>query len=288
MSLSTTQLVLAPDAAVDLQLHTTYSDGSWTPEQLLDHLVSEQFSLVAITDHDRPDTAATLQQLARARHLPVLVAVEMTTSWMGQMVDILCFGFELGEHALTDVAQDLVRRQQENTREVYERLCRAGYLAPNQPDELRTLLGTPSAQQLHALVALVKKYGGGSGATTAGKIVVDAGGAFATNDIAVVVDAAHRSGAVCLIAHPGRSDGFVCFDAPLLDQLRRAIPIDGLEVYYPAHSPEQTAFYREYARQHQLLISAGSDSHSPAQKPIKYRADLIPELLERIGIQLGY
>ena len=286
--MSPTHLVLAPDAALDLQLHTTYSDGSWTPEQLLDHLVSEDFSLVAITDHDRPDTAATLQQLARARHLPVLVGVEMTTSWMGQMVDVLCYGFELGQHALTDVAQDLARRQQENTRDVYERLCRAGYLAPNQPHELRTLLGTPSAQQLHALVALVKKCGVGQGATTAGKIVVDAGGTFAVNDIAVVVDAAHRSGAVCLIAHPGRDDGFVCFDVPLLDQLRHAIPIDGLEVYYPTHSPQRTALYREYARQHQLLISAGSDSHGSARMPIKYRAALIQYLLERMGIQLGY
>ena len=90
LNLSTTHLVLAPDAAVDLQIHTTYSDGIWTPVQLLDHLVSEQFVLVAITDHDRPDMAVALQQLATAIHLPVLVAVEMTTSWRGQIVDVLC------------------------------------------------------------------------------------------------------------------------------------------------------------------------------------------------------
>ncbi len=62
--LTTTNLVLAPDAPVDLQLHTTYSDGEWTPEGLVDYLVQEQFSLVAITDHDRVDTAPALQQLA--------------------------------------------------------------------------------------------------------------------------------------------------------------------------------------------------------------------------------
>jgi hypothetical protein len=49
----TPQLVLAPDAAIDLQMHTIYSDGTWTPEQLIEYLVSEQFGLVAITDHDR-------------------------------------------------------------------------------------------------------------------------------------------------------------------------------------------------------------------------------------------
>lgn len=79
MNLSTTHLVLAPDGAVDLQLHTTYSDGIWTPAQLFDHLASEQFAPVAITDHDRPDSAVALQRLAITAHLPVLVTVEMTT-----------------------------------------------------------------------------------------------------------------------------------------------------------------------------------------------------------------
>jgi len=286
MNLSTSDLVLAPDAAIDLQLHTTYSDGIWSPAQLLDHLVSEQFALVAITDHDRPDTALTLQHLALDAHLPVLVAAEMTTSWRGQMVDVLCFGFRLDQHALTELAQDLARRQTENTHEVYEKLCRSGHLVGDQEGELRALLATPSAQQPHAVVALVEQYCSGTDKRAAGTIVRNAGSAFATTDIATVVDAAHQSGAVCLIAHPGRDDGFVCFDGPLLDQLRHDIPVDGLEVYYPAHTQEQTALYREYARHSQLLISAGSDSHGPAKKPIKYRADLSRDLLERMGIQV--
>lgn len=73
-------LVLAADAAIDLQMHTTFSDGTWTPEQLIDYLVSEHFGLAAITDHDRLDTIATLQQLAAEKQLPILPAVEMSTS----------------------------------------------------------------------------------------------------------------------------------------------------------------------------------------------------------------
>lgn len=67
--------VLAADAAIDLQMHTTYSDGTWTPEQLFDYLVSEQFALIAITDHDRVDTASALQQLAAEKQLPRIVVV---------------------------------------------------------------------------------------------------------------------------------------------------------------------------------------------------------------------
>ena len=286
MNLSTTRLVLASDAAIDLQLHTTYSDGTWTPEQLLEYLVHEQFGLVAITDHDRADTVVALQQLALDKHLPVLVAVEMTTVWQGEMTDLLCFGFDPDRNALNDLAQDLLRRQRENTREVYENLHRKGYTFPQYPDELSAILEKPSPQQPHELVALLKRHGYGTGEPSAGKIVLEAGCAFATNDIATVVEAAHQSGAVCLIAHPGRTDGFVTYDVQLLDQLRQEVPIDGLEVHYPVHTAEQTAMYLEYAQQHHLLISSGSDSHGPDKPPIKYQAELSRDLLERVAIQI--
>ncbi len=294
-----THLVLAPDAAIDLQMHTLYSDGTWTPEQLIDYLVSERFGLIAITDHDRVDTVASLQQLAAEKQLPVLAAVEMSTSWKGEPTDVLCFGFDPEKNELNDLAQDVARRQRENTREVYENLRKKGYTFPQQhegvkegagetqqPHELIALLEKPSSQQPHELVALLEKHGYGTGETSAGKMITDAGCLFVTNDIAAVVDAAHRSGAVCLIAHPGRGEGFTCFDVSLLNELRKAVPIDGFEVYYPAHTPEQIAMYREYAQKHNLLTSSGSDSHGPDFKPIKYRAELSRRLLERVGIQI--
>lgn len=286
MRLSTAGLSLAFDAAVDLHLHTIHSDGTWTPEGLLDYLAREQFGLAAISDHDRVDTVAALQQLALEKHQPLLVAVEMSTLWQGQMTDLLCFGFDPDRNALNDLAQDLLRRQRENTREVYENLLRKGYVFDQSSDELHAILGKPSPQQPHELVALLKRHGYATGELSAGKIVLEAGCAFASNELAAVVEAAHRSGAVCLIAHPGRTDGFVTYDAQLLGQVRHAAPVDGLEVYYPLHTPAQTATYLEYARRHHLLTSAGSDSHHPEKPPIKYPAESSRALLERLGIQV--
>jgi 3',5'-nucleoside bisphosphate phosphatase len=284
MNLSTSGLSLTADAAIDLQLHTIHSDGAWTPEALLNFLAREQFGLAAITDHDRPDTAVAIQQLAQARRLPVLVAVEMTAAWRGEMTDLLCFGFNPAPGPLHELAQGVWRRQQENTREVYENLQRQGYALPQAPDALSGILAKPSARQPHELVALLKQHGCGS---AAGKIASAAGCTFATNDLAEVVAAAHQSGAVCLIAHPGRTDGFVTYDAQLLDEVRQEALIDGIEVYYPKHTPDQTALYEGYARRQGLLISAGSDSHSPDQPPIKYRAELCRALLERAGIRVA-
>ena len=298
MNSSTTGLVLAPEAAVDLHLHTTCSDGTWTPEQLLDHLVREQFGLAAITDHDRVDTLAALQQLALDKHQPVLAAVEMTTLWKDElsgldemsgqdnMTDLLCFGFDPPPNPLDDLARDLLRRQRENTREVFENLQRKGYTFPQEPEALAALLEHPSPQQPHALAGLLKRHGYGTGQPSVGRIVLEAGCMFAMNDLAAVVEAAHRSRAVCLIAHPGHKDGFVTYAAPMLDKLRRDIPIDGLEVHTPKHTPDQTALYLDYARKHRLLTSSGSDSHRPDKPPIKYRADLSRALLEQVGIQI--
>lgn len=287
MELSTTELRLTADSAIDLHMHTTYSDGRWMPEQLIDYLLGEQFDLVAITDHDHADTVAATQQLALDKHLPVLTGVEMSSTWKGEMVDLLCYGFDAEQNTLNDLAQDLMHRQCENSREVYENLIRQGYAFPGEPYALAVILAIQAPfLQLNELAALLNRHGYGQGEPSVGKILREAGGTYKYNDPSAVVDAAHRSGAVCLLAHPGHEDGFVTYDTRLLDEFRQLAPIDGLEVYHPLHTPAQTEMYREYAQRHHLLVSAGSDSHKPEKPPVKYRAELCRELLERVGIQI--
>ena len=55
----TTNLTLAPDASIDLHMHTNFSDGRWPAQQLIDFLVTEGYALVSVTDHDRVDTHAS-------------------------------------------------------------------------------------------------------------------------------------------------------------------------------------------------------------------------------------
>jgi hypothetical protein len=284
MTLSTKNLCLTPDSPIDLHLHTIYSDGQWTAEQLIAHLLQDHFSLAAITDHDRVDILSSIQALALENHMPLLVGVEMSTIWRNEMLDLLCYGFDPDHNALDALAQDLLHRQQENSRDVYANLQQQGYMLT--PSELSMILDQTSPLQQFAFVTALKAHGYGLGQPSVGKILMEAGCAFASNDPAAVVQAAHQSGAICLIAHPGRGEGFVNFDVSLLDQFRQEFPIDGLEVYYPLHSPQQTEMYQEYARENHLLISAGSDSHRPEKPPIKYRAEHCRDLLERLGIQI--
>jgi predicted metal-dependent phosphoesterase TrpH len=260
-----------------------FSDGRWTLEALLEHLRRERFALAAITDHDRVDTVATGQRTARALGVPVLVAVEMTTEWDGGLVDLLCFGFDPAHGALDDLAQGLWARQRAISREVCDDLRRRGIEVG--PEELAGVLGKPSAQQSRAWVELLADRG--VDASEHRGLVPRTGSAFATNDPAAVVDAAHRAGGVCLLAHPGRADGFAPFDDERLDRFRHEVPIDGLEVEHPLHEHAQTVAFRGYAQRHGLLTSAGSDSHGPERPPIPYPARSCRDLLERLGVAVG-
>lgn len=279
MNRSTNHLILAPDASIDLQLHTLNSDGDWTPDALLDYLKSAGFSLAAITDHDRPDTAVELQALAIAKGMPLLIASEMSGIWKGELTDFLCFGFNPNPIALQALAEDVLRRQRDNSRQVFARLVEQGY--PLEQHQLQAVLAKPSAGQVDELVAVMTPH---CDPSVLGKLIMGAGFAFMTHPPAAIVAAAHHDGAVCILAHPGRPDFDLIYDVALLDELRAEAPIDGLEVYYPTHMPEQTAQFVAYAEQHNLLVSAGSDSHRPSKPPIPYRADLCRKLLERLGI----
>ncbi|MEM7800692.1 MAG: PHP domain-containing protein, partial [Chloroflexota bacterium] len=127
MKLSTHGLQISSKAAVDLQLHTTLSDGEWEDESLIDYLMEKGFALAAITDHDRVDTTSRLQTLARTKGFPLLVAVEMSAKWKGQLTDLLCFGFDPQNNALASLTEDLADRQRENSRQVFAHLLDQGY-----------------------------------------------------------------------------------------------------------------------------------------------------------------
>ncbi len=281
-------LTLPPDAAVDLQMHSTFSDGRWSAPELLDHVAAQGFGLVAITDHDRMDTVEQVQRLASERGVRVVPAVEMSASLEGDLFDILCFGVRPGPSDLAAIAADTSRRQQENIRSAYAALAKQGLSFPRAAEVLAEHGESGEGDQprtLDHLVAMLRAHGYTEGL---GPLLDEAGFQWITADPGAIVEAAHASGALALIAHPGRGDGFVRFDAAALDRLRATIPIDGFEARHSTHTPAQVDAFVAYARDHHLLVSAGSDSHGPpGQMPIKYPAEACRDLLERLGIALG-
>jgi predicted metal-dependent phosphoesterase TrpH len=141
---------------------------------------------------------------------------------------------------------------------VYDALQQGGLRFPRASEVLAARDGAPS--RLDDLAAVMRAHGYTDGM---GRILEEDGlRSWITADLAAMVEAAHAIGALALIAHPGRGDGFARFDAEQLDQLRATIPIDGLEARHPSHTAERVEVFLEYAGAHRLLVSAGSDSHA--------------------------
>ena len=287
MTRLTSQLTLDPNASIDLHMHTNYSDGKWPAQQLIDYLVAEGYDLVSVTDHDRVDMVASIQDLAAEKNLPVLSGVEMSTQWNGNMGHVLCYGFDSEPDYLSAVTEKVVRKQLENTQEVHDELLRRGYAFPREEQVLAENGGKLRRPSDNG--RLLREHGYAADWQTALRMIREAGFRTIMADMTETVDAAHRSGAVCLIAHPGRREhGFTFYDPALLDQVRAEIPLDGIEVYHPYHSREIVDAYLEYVNKHNLLLSTGSDSHCiPGRMPIKYRAETSRQLLERVGIEVG-
>ena len=278
---------LASDASIDLHMHTTYSDGRWSAEQLLDYLVQEGFGLVAVTDHDCIETVASIQHAGDQKHLPILAGVEISAQWHGKMGDVLCYGFDPHDATLRALADQVRQRQKDNAEEVYEELQRRGYHFPRRQEVLKAKAG--QLRVAGDCAQLLLKHGYVSDWVSALKMICDAGYHEIKVEMAETVEIVHRSGGVALIAHPGRGQSepeeFTYYTPDMLDQVRAEIPLDGIEVYYPTHPPEFVEMYLAYARQHNLLISAGSDSHGPPGRlPIKYRAEFCRSFLEQVGI----
>jgi predicted metal-dependent phosphoesterase TrpH len=283
----TIAVTLRPDDPIDLHLHTLYSDGHWRPVDLFDHLAARGFRLVAVTDHDALRHVAEMRLLGAERGIAVLSGVEVTTSWRGIPAHLLCYASHFTGSSLGILCQQTEQAQLDNTRAVHAELVRRGYVFPRQFELLVQRDGQPVRPVDNA--ALLHAHGHAPSLDAALAMIADAGYRQIAAPLADALAAAHADGAVALLAHPGRGGGEIHrFDPDLLEALLGDLPLDGVEVHYPTHTPEQVAAYATLVARHDLLTGAGSDSHGPRQRlPIAYPTHLAAALLARCGITLA-
>ncbi|HKV84310.1 MAG TPA: PHP domain-containing protein [Ktedonobacterales bacterium] len=269
--------------ALDLQIHTVYSDGQWEPSALFTHLEGAGFRLVAITDHDTCEHVEELCRLGAAHGVAVLPAMEVTTEWRGVSAHLLCYaphGFGPSVSALT---QRTVAAQLENTRAVHAELLRRGYEFPNQA---KMLGGRSEPTRPIDNASLLFAHGHVADLQSGLVAIQEAGYRQIAAPLAEAVAAAHTDGALAVIAHPGRGGGEIHrYEPAELAVMLEEIPLDGIEAYYPTHTEAQVAAFRALAERRGLLVSAGSDSHGPRQRlPIRYPASSVAALLDRCGV----
>ncbi len=280
-------LYLRADDAIDLHLHTYASDGFWNPTALVSYLAEHGFRVGAVCDHDTQDSVIEAIEAGRRRGVRIIPATEVTVRWGDRQWHLLVYGIRPDdEREEAKPFLDLMRDQDARFRALAvdsrRRVEASGRPLPSIDKQVNGRTMMP----VHVLRAMIADKHVPS-LKEAAELVVALGSHFTTDSsLADVVEAAHKGGGVCVLAHPGRADLGPALDAEALDKILAETPLDGIECHYRTYTDADTTFYRGLAEARGLVIGTGSDSHAPGAPvdPRPWRAVWATGLLARLGI----
>lgn len=240
----------------DLHLHTNFSDGTYTPEELAAHGRRLGFAALALTDHDTMEGCARMAAACAASGLEFIPASELTAEH--ERIELHLLGYFLDTthpRLLSELAKFQIVRQQ-RIREMVARLnsldiplaseavfALANCASPGRPHVARALVQAGQCATLdEAFDRFLKK--GKPAWVPKFKI-------SAPDAIALI----HEAGGLAVLAHPvlNKSDHII----PDLV----AAGLDGIECFHSRHSTATNEHYLMIADQHHLLVTGGSDCH---------------------------
>ncbi len=270
-------------AAVDLHLHSTASDGSRMPDEVVVEAAARGVEVIALCDHDTVAGVAPALEAGRAHGVRVLPAVELTCYHRGRSLHLLGYGVP---HEHPDLLADLQARREVRRRHVERILDQLDRLGSSL-DRVR-LFGQDGGRTVgrpHVAQALVEA---GHVADTREAfdrfLRKDRPAYLVPEEPQSPLDAIallHRLGAVAVLAHPALDRGHLLFDE------LTAGGLDGVEVYHASHSLGLVTVFRAEAVKRGLLITGGSDNHGPHRPPdigeVEVPEDVVTPLLAALA-----
>ncbi len=265
---------------VDFHSHTNESDGTLEPAALIGMMRDRGVRVFSITDHDTTRGYAGLA----VDFATVVPGIEINTSWNDNEVHVLGYNVPLADDSLLGrtIAENRGFRR-ERLKHMIAAVNAAGY----RLDEAEVFAESADSDALgrpHIARALMRS-GQIKDVETAFRDLLGRGkpGYAPSNYITPTraVEVILASGGVPVLAHPGRLK-----DLAVIEELAAA-GLEGLEVFYPAHDASQRSHFRAIAKDHGLLMTAGSDFHDPDVHTRGVGMDVdevdIAPFLERIG-----
>lgn len=250
----------------DLHVHSVFSDGSLTPEQLIQEAEQLNLGAMALCDHNTIAGLPDFLEAARASHVQAVPGVELSTEYRGGELHILAL-FVKPEHyeAVTERVQQMQLRKEESNRSLVEALKRAGI----EVDYEAVKAATPNGQVNRALIAaeMIRKGYCESVQEAFRHWLSPKQGYFVPPkrlDAIETIRFIHSIGAVSVLAHPFLN----LEEKDLRDFLNQAKELDGMETEYVTFTPEQRKLAREIAEEFGLLLSGGSDFHGETKPDI--------------------
>jgi 3',5'-nucleoside bisphosphate phosphatase len=249
---------------VDLHLHTNFSDGTYSPEEVVAQAVKHELAAIALTDHDTVEGCARADLACRAAGIEFIAGTELTAEQNGNELHILGYFLDTQNTKLLAEIAKFQAVRQDRIHEMVARLNRlqvplqvdavfalANCRSPGRPHVARALVNAGLCANLdEAFERFLKKHR----PAWVPKMKVSA---------LTAIELIHQAGGLAVMAHPGlnRTDDVI----PSLAEAG----LDGLECFHTKHTQTMTQHYLQVADRLHLLVSGGSDCHGLSKgKPL--------------------
>lgn len=242
----------------ELHCHTTASDGLLGPTALVELAHSRGIGVLAITDHDTFAANAEAAHAGETFGVRVIPGIEVSSLATAGEVHVLGYGIAPTDPRTLDKLASLRGVRESRARGILANLDRLGIHIDF--DEVRALAGDGMIGRPHVARAMVKAGVVVTQQQAFDEYLAEGKPAFMRHDglsPAQAVQLIHDANSIAVLAHPSLFRGEL--DALLDDML--AAGLDGIETYYPWHTPEQIQHYERIAREHNLVRTGGSDFH---------------------------
>ncbi|MBP1464685.1 PHP domain-containing protein [Candidatus Chloroploca sp. M-50] len=275
---------------IDLHIHTTATPhhATWTPDALAATAVARGLTVIAATDHNTTAGVAPLMAAGQRHGVRVIPGVELDSADGGKLWHTLVYGVDPEAPALVALCAAVFERNLADAERLRRELPAEGF----RLEGLEELGRAPNVAEVATALARGNSLPGrvaGEDDEAAGMrfLLQERPGSYQPLRVAEIIDVAHTLRGLVVLAHPGRSKGVYAIPADEADIAALVeAGLDGLEVYYPTHTPAQEQFYRTLAAKYGLLVSGGSDSHHPSQALAALDPALVT-LLEGNGLAGG-
>jgi 3',5'-nucleoside bisphosphate phosphatase len=246
----------------DLHTHSTFSDGTLEPEQVVELAATRDLSGIALTDHDTTEGVERARKAATGTGLTVLLGCELSAEHHGAPVHVLGYAFDPAEPVFAARRAWIRDGRVGRARRMVERLRALG--ADIDLDRVLELAGSGSVGRPHVAKALVE-----AGvvpdvpAAFTPEWIGTGGRAYVAKDAvgpAEAVELIRGAGGVAVLAHPSLHAGAGPVPEPVIRAMAAA-GLDGLEVDHPDQAPPERARLRALAGELGLEVTGASDCH---------------------------
>ncbi|MCC5913070.1 MAG: PHP domain-containing protein [Balneolaceae bacterium] len=240
----------------DLHTHTTASDGSFSPEELLIRAKKKGLQTLAITDHDSIKGYLAGKVIAKENGIELISGVEFTVSWEGREVHLLAYLFDEENEDLISLLYSNKKARKDRMKRIVTELRKNG--VDIEYDEVmaesgRGMIGRPHAASVLVQKGYVRSVNEAFIRYLSSEKLGDVDAGY--RPIEEVVRVVSEAGGVTSLAHPGP----LYSDVDLKGLI--ATGIDGIECIHPSHSYPVQKKFSELAKANHLLMTGGSDFH---------------------------